>query len=299
VCRAVLTASMTIQDCRQFYSEEMRLLAGIRTPGLVEAFRRVPREELLGPPPWQIASADQGALTMAYVGPAAYTTTEDPCDLYHNVLVAIDAARQLNNGQPSALARWIDALDLKPGGRVFHLGCGVGYYTAIMAEVVGRAGTVVACEVDSAIAARAKCNLTGYPNVTVQVGDGAAFDPGMCDAMLINAGVTNPLPAWLDRLSEGGRLVLPLTTSMGGPFGSGVMVKITREREGLSAQVITFVAIFSCTSARDPQLDPVIAKSLSSRALLKLKSVRTDTHEPADSCLVHGQGVCLSSGESR
>jgi protein-L-isoaspartate(D-aspartate) O-methyltransferase len=46
--------------------------------------------------------------------------------------VALDAAHDINNGQPSALAYWIEALDLKAGDRVYHLGCGVGYYTAII-----------------------------------------------------------------------------------------------------------------------------------------------------------------------
>jgi protein-L-isoaspartate(D-aspartate) O-methyltransferase len=48
--------------------------------------------------------------------------------------VAIDAARCLNNGQPSALARWIDAFDLCTGDRVLHVGCGVGYYTPILPD---------------------------------------------------------------------------------------------------------------------------------------------------------------------
>ena len=64
---------------------------------------------------------------------------------YHNLLVALDATRSLNNGLPGSLARWIQALDLKTEDRVFHLGCGVGYYTAIMADVVGPDGSVVAC----------------------------------------------------------------------------------------------------------------------------------------------------------
>jgi hypothetical protein len=45
------------------------------------------------------------------------TANADPRHLYADVLVAIDAARCLNNGQPSALARWIDALDLCTGDR--------------------------------------------------------------------------------------------------------------------------------------------------------------------------------------
>jgi len=71
---------------------------------------------------------------------APYRQSDDPRDLYRDVLVVLDKTGDINNGQPSALARWIDALDLKTGDRTYHLGCGVGYYTAIMAETVERAG---------------------------------------------------------------------------------------------------------------------------------------------------------------
>jgi protein-L-isoaspartate O-methyltransferase len=101
--------------------------------------------------------------------------------------------------------------------RVFHVGCGVGYYTAVMAEVVGPQGNIVAVEVDPAIAARAKENLAACPHLTMHSGDGAALDPGECDAMLIHAGVTPPHPPWLDRLTDGGRLVLPLAAATAGP----------------------------------------------------------------------------------
>jgi protein-L-isoaspartate(D-aspartate) O-methyltransferase len=285
---------MTLDDCRRFYAEEIRYAAKLSSPALVEAFAGVPREKFLGPGPWQIASADMG------LGGVAYMTTDnaDPKRVYHNVPIALDTTRDLNNGQPGSLARWIDALDLKRGDRVFHLGCGVGYYTAIMAEVVGVGGSVVASEVDSDLAARASENLASYHNVTVHAGDGAALDPGTCDAMLINAGVTHPHPPWLERLREGGRLVLPLTVPMGATgLGKGVVAKIVRQHGSFSAQVITFVAIYSCTSVRDPQLVPLLGKALATGALLKLKSVRRDPHEPADTCVLHGGEVCLSSAD--
>ncbi len=288
---------MTLEDCRRFYADEVRLSANVRSPALVEAFAHVPREKYLGPPPWQIGSPNQRALSLAGIGSLNYTATENPQDVYHNVVIALDTAHDINNGQPSALAIWIDALDLKPGDRAYHLGCGVGYYTAIMAEVVGASGAVVGSEVNAELAARARENLSGYPNVTVHVGDGAAFDPGACDAMLINAGVTHPHRPWLERLREGGRLVLPITMAATPTLGQGLMVKITRERGGFSAQIVSFVGIFSCTSVRDPQLEPLIAKAFASRTLFKLKSVRLDAHEPADTCILHGSGVCVSSAE--
>jgi hypothetical protein len=55
------------------------------------------------------------------------------------------------------------------------------------------------------------------------------------------------------------------------------------------------VAIYSCTSVRDPQLGPLLAKALSSKALLKLRSVRLDPHEPADTCVAHSSTMCHSA----
>ncbi|HXZ40212.1 MAG TPA: methyltransferase domain-containing protein [Terriglobales bacterium] len=288
---------MTLEDCRRFYSEELRFAANISSTALLDAFARVPREHFLGPGPWKIASVDLG------LGGTTYIETEnaDPKNLYHNVSVALDTARDLNNGQPGTLAKLIDSLDLKAGDHVFHLGCGVGYYTAIMAEVVGTSGRVIASEVDPVLAARAQTNLAAWPNVRAQSGDGASLDPGECDAILVNAGVTHPHRMWLERLRPGGRLVLPLTVAMGmgmgANLGKGVMAKITREPGGFSAQVVTFVAIYSCTSVRDPQLEKALGKALSTMALLKMKSARLDPHEPADTCLLHGSVVCLSTVE--
>jgi protein-L-isoaspartate(D-aspartate) O-methyltransferase len=228
------------------------------------------------------------------MGGSSYTPTEDPRDLYHNVLVGLDIARNVNNGQPSALARWIDSLDLKPGDRAYHLGCGVGYYTAIIREVVGLTGSVVAIDALPDLAARAKENLAHYTNVTVHSGDGVTFDPGPCDAMLINAGVIHPHVMWLDRLSEQGRLVVPLTMAANTTLGQGIMAKIVRERSGFTAQIATFLAIFSCTNGRDPQLEPLMAKALTTGALMKIRSVRRDSHEAGETCILHAPEVCLS-----
>jgi protein-L-isoaspartate(D-aspartate) O-methyltransferase len=284
---------MNLEDCRRFYAEEIQLAANISSPRMVDAFARVPRENFLGPGPWKIPSANLG------VGAVKYITTADadPQRICHNVGVAIDTARDLNNGQPATLALWIDALNLKAGERVFHLGCGVGYYTAIISEVVGSGGSVVASEIDPALAARATANLKNYKNVAVHSGDGALLDIPRCDAMLINAGVTHPHEAWLEKLSDGGRLILPFTVNMGmGPtLGKGVMAKITRQQERFSAEVVTFVAIYGCTSVRDPQLEPGLGKALATGALMKMKSLRREVHEQTDSCILHRPGGCVSS----
>lgn len=294
---------MTLDDCRLFYADEIRIIAGINSPLLVAAYARVPREKFMGPPPWKIASPDAASMAFMGLAGAGYSTTDEPRDLYHNVLVALDPDRHLNNGQPSALAAWIDALKLEAGDRVYHLGCGVGYYTAIMAEVVGASGRVVASEVDPVLAARARENLSAYPNVSVHAGDGAAFDPGECDAIFINAGVTHPHPLWLERLSKRGRLVLPLTGGIGGVDdsakvgGAGVIAKIARRGDGFSARVVSLVGIYSCTSVRDPEMGAALTKAFATKALLELKSVRTDPHQQEETCLAHRADVCLSTAD--
>jgi protein-L-isoaspartate(D-aspartate) O-methyltransferase len=289
---------MTIEECRRFYSEEIRFAANVQSPALVEAFARVPREEFLGPGPWELGSPELRGMTLAGGKEMSYTRVEDARQLYHNVVVALDKENEIHNGQPGALAWWIGAMDLQPGERAYHLGCGVGYYTAIMAELVGPGGSITGCDVHPKLAARAKQNLSRYPNVTVTEADGATFDPGECDAMLINAGATHPLPLWLDRLRQGGRLVVPLTMAVAPTRGAGVMTKIVRSGSGFTAQVTTPLAIYSCVSARDPQREPLIRTALTTGALMtKMKSVRRDAHEPADTCVLHGADVCLSSAE--
>jgi protein-L-isoaspartate(D-aspartate) O-methyltransferase len=288
---------ISIEDCRRLYADEIRFAAGIKASFLIEAFARVPREKFLGPGPWELGSPEARAMSAVGATQMSYTTVHDPRDVYHNVVIPLDKAGDINNGQPSALARWIDALDLKPGARVYHLGCGVGYYTAIMAEIVGKEGSVVGSEVNPELAARAKENLSSYPNVSVHAGDGAAFDPGPCDAMLINAGTTHPLPLWLDRLTEGGRLIIPLTMSIKPTTGVGVMAKILRQREQFSAQIETTVAIYSCVTARDADREAMIRAALTNGSLMKMKSVRRDPHDKTDTCLIHGPDVCVSVAE--
>ncbi len=289
--------TLTIEDYRRCYADEIRFVANLDSPALIEAFARVSREKFIGPGPWQVGSPEVRALAAAGIGTSAYVDVDDPRHLYHNVIVVLDPAGDINNGQPSALARWIDTLQLHPGKRVYHLGCGVGYYTAIMAEVVGPSGSVVATEIDANLARRAQENLANYTNVEVHSVDGGEFDPGECDAILINAGVTHPHPLWLERLREGGRLVLPITLATSETLGVGLMTKVVRHGSRFSAQGVSPVGIYSCKSVRDPELEALVRGALTTQAFFKVQSLRCEPHEQEASCLVHGKGICFSSTE--
>src|SRR5437016_7547605 len=149
-----------LERARADFAENLRQVAGLRSAALVRAFGTVRREDFLGPGPWKILVPSN---LLAYRD----TPDGDPRHLYANVLVALDASRLLNNGEPAALARWLDTLDLAPGERLLHVGCGVGYYTAIGAEAVSRDGSVLGVEIDPELAERARRNLAPYANVAV------------------------------------------------------------------------------------------------------------------------------------
>jgi protein-L-isoaspartate(D-aspartate) O-methyltransferase len=144
-------------------------------------------------------------------------------------VVAIDASRGLNNGQPSGLAAWLQVLELRCGDRVLHIGCGLGYYTALIAAVVAPHGEVIGVELDADLASRAGANLTSVKRVSVVAADGCEFDPGPVDAILVNAGATHPRSLWLERLRLGGQLLLPLTDDN----GTGIVLKVTRGGGGI------------------------------------------------------------------
>ena len=276
---------------RRFFAEEIEACAGLRTPRLVEAFATIPREQFLGSGPWITRSeADFG-------GPSRQTPDADPRRVYHNVVLAIDSARQLFNGQPSTLGTWIDALEIRPGADVLHVGAGSGYYSAILAHTVGPAGRVVAIEVDEALAAFARRNLELYEWVDVRHGDATTGLGDPFDAILVNAGATHPRDEWLDALKPGGRLVLPLTVSMDprAPIGKGIVVLVSKDTDASSfgARMITFVAIYSGQAIRDVEMNVLLGQALARNAWPKLARLRRDRHEQVPSCWLHTDTFCL------
>ena len=278
---------MTIEEARRWYAEEIRAVAHLQSDALVAAYARVPREVFLGDGPWQIARS--------FELPAPYRVTvdADPRHIYHDVLIAIDPARQLHNGQPSALARWIEAAEIRPGDRVLHIGAGVGYYTAILAELAGPTGSVVGYEVDAGLAARAHAALRGWPTVRVEAGD-AASPEGPFDAIFVNAGCTHPRPQWLAALAPGGRMMIPLTMHLPGlPHGVGGMVRLERRDPRWPATIVSQVGMYDCSNARDPENEAELRKLAAGAASVKPTAAVIEPHERGDACLAHLSSICL------
>jgi protein-L-isoaspartate(D-aspartate) O-methyltransferase len=282
---------MVATNIRQQYAEEIRANTSITSAALLKAFADVPREEFAGSGPWKVVSRAPGQLQFQVA------EVTDPANLYHDVAILLDPSRSLTNGNPGTLAPWLDALNLSAGKSIFHLGCGTGYYTAIMAEMVGPTGRVTAVEIDPALAAQARSNLTSYPNVEVVEGDGGVVDSGVRDALLINAGVTHPRESWLDNLRPAGTLVLPLTMEVGMPYvGKGMVLQVSRLQTGYAAHFFPVpVMIYSCSSVRDSEFGSRLGQSFMSGGFGQVNSLRRDAHSPEPGCWLHTSTFCLST----
>jgi protein-L-isoaspartate(D-aspartate) O-methyltransferase len=275
---------------RRFYAEEIEAAANLTSASLVDALATVPREQFLRPGPWTVRSESD------FTSGPRQTPDSDPRHIYHNLAVALDPARQLFNGAPSVVAMVIDRLALQAGDRVVHVGCGTGYYTAVMAHCVGASGKVTAIDVDAALAAEAGANLASLPWVDVQHGDGRTIDGGL-DAVLVNAGVTHPLDSWLDALRPGGRLALPLTVAMSSSIGKGLLLLLTRASDGneFAARVLGLVAIYNAIGLRDAAAGQQLAVALKKQPMVSLTRLRRDAHDALPTCWLHRDGLCLST----
>lgn len=271
----------SLAEARQRFAEEIKYRAQVSSPRVLRAFATVPRERFLDNGPWRVRSEIV----------LSYWTTEDanPVHLYHDVLVAIDESRSLDNGLPSLWARLFDALAIQTGEHVVHVGCGTGYYSAILSEVVGPSGRITAIEFDIEFAQTARENLQERSNVKVIHGDGCSYDAGMAEVIVVNAGVTYPHALWLDSLPVNGRLELPLTTS----DRQGTVFIIKRLAKGYAAKALRRIEIFPCEERGSVQGDPRLI--FWKQAAEKVNSLRREHHEEEESCWLHGAGYCLST----
>lgn len=276
--------SESVEAARLSYAEELRLATRMRSPALFAAFASVPRERFVGPGPWRIKSPR---------GLSEYRTTSDadPKEVYRDVLIALDETQGVNNGQPSLWALVLDRLEFAAGERVLHLGCGAGYYTAIMAELVGAGGSVAAIEIDATLAKRARIALAPWPQVVVTHADGAvaSFEPA--DAIVVSAGATHPPRSWVGALKIGGRLLFPMTTE----HGAGRMLLVTRRSASrFAAHFLCDVGFIDFKGLRDAEAARRLADALKGDRGASVKSLRCEEHKEEESCWLHGDGWCLS-----
>jgi protein-L-isoaspartate(D-aspartate) O-methyltransferase len=113
--------------------------------------------------------------------------------------------------QPLIVAVMTDLLEPKPDDVVLEIGTGLGYQSAVLAEVVGR---VYSVEIIDELAHRAVQRLKqqGYTNVEVRVGNGYSGWPEHApfDKVIVTAAPDLIPPPLINQLKAGGRMVVPV-----------------------------------------------------------------------------------------
>ena len=117
--------------------------------------------------------------------------------------------------QPYVVALMTESLRLKPADRVLEIGTGSGYQAAVLAEMVKEVYTI---EIRKSLADMASKRLKdlGYKNVKVKYADGyfgwEEYAP--FDAIIITAAANHIPPPLIKQLKEGGRLIIPLGSTV-------------------------------------------------------------------------------------
>ena len=142
--------------------------------------------------------------------------------------------------EPRVLARLLQAAEPGPEDVALDLGCGSGYATAILSQLVA---TVVALEDDATLAAAANRALGSLEidNAVVVEGRLAGGYPKQApyNVILLNGAVAEVPPAIADQLAEGGRLV---TVVRAGP-GLGRATLMRRDGGVVSSRVLYDAAL--------------------------------------------------------
>lgn len=117
--------------------------------------------------------------------------------------------------QPYVVALMTEALKLRPGDRVLEIGTGSGYQAAVLAELVKDVYTM---EIRKGLSQNAAERLyrLGYRNIRVRHADGyfGWEEHAPFDAIIITASANHIPPPLIKQLKEGGRLILPLGSTV-------------------------------------------------------------------------------------
>jgi protein-L-isoaspartate(D-aspartate) O-methyltransferase len=156
---------------------------GVRSAKVLDAMRKVPREQFL----------PEGLKEFAY--------EDSP--------LPIEAGQTIS--QPYIVAFMVEGLVLQGGEKVLEIGTGSGYAAAVLAEIAGEVYTIERIE-ELAKSATAALATAGYDNVHVLHADGTLGWPEHApfDGIVVTAGGPEVPESLKQQLKTGGRMVIPV-----------------------------------------------------------------------------------------
>jgi protein-L-isoaspartate(D-aspartate) O-methyltransferase len=131
--------------------------------------------------------------------------------------------------QPFMCALMTDLLAPERHDTVLEVGTGLGYQTAVLAELAGQVWSVEIVE-ELADSAQGRLDQLGYTNVHIRIGDGSRGWPEHApfDKVMVAAAAEEVPAALLEQLKPNGRLVMPL-----GPGDAQQLAVIDKDAAGI------------------------------------------------------------------
>jgi protein-L-isoaspartate(D-aspartate) O-methyltransferase len=274
-----------VRQRRHAYAAELAALGGIGDQAVLRAFATVPREAFLPAGPWLIEAID---------GSCYRTEDTDTDRILHGVGVVLDAQRTLHCANPARVGRAIQATEFRRGQTVLHVGAGLGYFSAVMAELVGPEGRVIAAEIDADLASQARRNLMPWSNVEV-VGDALSLDLPELDVIFASCGMATIPRKWLDALRADGRMTFPLTGELW--LGEQFSVQRRGNTPWFDAKALGGVVFYPCMGLQDKVYAAALKAALMKGCTSAVRGLRTDKHAAGAECWLHGDGWCLTTAE--
>ena len=177
-------------DDRSFAGYRRKLIEQIRERGvedlaILQLFDRIPRHLFLPQGVWPRAYEDAPI-------PIGYGQTAS---------------------QPSLQALYLSVLNPTPDDTVLEIGTGSGFLTALLALTADRVYSIERIR-ELSVRARSALDQLRTKNVALMVGDGTIgwrkYAP--FDVIVVSAASPSIPPAFIDQLSEGGRMLIPVGT---------------------------------------------------------------------------------------
>ncbi|MFB7676739.1 methyltransferase domain-containing protein [Kitasatospora purpeofusca] len=134
---------------------------------------------------------------------------------------------------PGLMAEMLEALDVRPGDRVWEIGTGTGYNAALLCHLAG-AGNVTTVDRTARLVdvARERMREVGFEPAVLRA-DGAGTPPvgGPFDRIIATCAVRRVPQSWLQQCVNGGVVVAPIGNALGG----GAVVCLTKLPDGGAA----------------------------------------------------------------